>query len=193
MNTRQTLILSFAALAALGLGACGGASVESDSATHRELLRDVPELAGAFESGGGQAAPAGRGGGAGSLGAGFSGTLEFSGQFGGPQSAAELYPSCRGWIATVPNHELHINSDVPMLRFVVNGDPHDTTLVVELPDGTFACNDDTHGLNPAVTVRPMRAGAVRVWVGAFSEGEEGAYRLSVTTDPAVDAAAVGAP
>lgn len=188
---RRTITLWMTVWGCLSLG-CGGGAAPAGSHVDRAILDDVPELRGAYASGGGQVAPGGaaRASG-GSVPAGFDGTETFEGRFGGPSAASELSPDCRGWVASSPNHQLYVQAEVPFLQFVVNANPHDTTLVVELADGSFLCNDDTHGLNPAVRVSPMPAGSVRVWVGSFSEGEEGDYRMAVTTDRRVDASAVG--
>ncbi|MBK7155376.1 MAG: hypothetical protein IPH72_26940 [Sandaracinaceae bacterium] len=89
--------------------------------------------------------------------------------------------------------------DVPELRAASEGyggegsseDPFDTTLVVQLPDGSFLCNDDTHGLNPAVQLEPVPSGQLRVWVGSYQEGQEGDYQMAFTTDRGLDASAIG--
>jgi hypothetical protein len=51
----------------------------------------------------------------------------------------------------------------------------DTDLVIAVldPQGVWRCNDDTHGLNPAVTIRPAPEGEYRIWTGAFSSFAEG--------------------
>jgi len=105
-----------------------------------------------------------------------------SGTFGGPVSAESLSPGCRGFVSDTPNHELYVRADLPFAQLVVTADPFDTTLVVQLPDGSFRCNDDTNGLNPAVQLEPAPAGQLRVWVGSYQQGQEGDYQLAFTTE-----------
>jgi hypothetical protein len=53
----------------------------------------------------------------------------------------------------------------------------DLVMLVRTPSGTWLCNDDTHQLNPAVTLSNPEAGAYSIWVGAFGEGAEGMFTL----------------
>ncbi|MBK6577964.1 MAG: hypothetical protein IPG17_17540 [Sandaracinaceae bacterium] len=187
-------------LLALAIAGCGGGGGSTETSTQRELLRDVPELRAASEGYGGEgssesssaqtSAPASRGRGGG-LPVGFDGTEMYSGRFGGPDSAQSLSPECPGWVASQPNHEIYVPAELEFAQLVVNSDPFDTTLVVQLPDGSFLCNDDTHGLNPAVQLEPVPSGQLRVWVGSYQEGQEGDYQMAFTTDRGLDASAIG--
>lgn len=193
MNVQKALLVGTLALGSAG---CGGGTTVSDSATHRQLLEDVPELRAAYATGGSGAAGATSGSarsGAPSLPVSFTGTQQLSGTFGGPRRATDFAPDCRGYVSAEPNHVVYNGGEQPFLQLVVNANPYDTTLVVERPDGSFVCNDDTHGLNPAIVFQPAPAGQLRIWVGSYSEGETGPYRLAVTTDPAIDASTVGPP
>lgn len=193
MTTPTTSWLGALALSITCIG-CGGAATTGDDSTHRELLEDVPELRAAFETGGGQPAPAGRSASVpGSVPPGFTGTQQFAGRFGGAISASSKSPGCAGHVTEQPNHQLYIGGELPFAQLVVNANPHDTTLLLELPDGSFVCNDDTHGLNPAIALAPMPEGTLRVWVGAYSSGTEGEYRMVLTTDRSVTADDVGSP
>ena len=188
-------------LLALAISGCGGGGGAAESSTQRELLRDVPELRAASEGYGGEgasdssgtqtSAPASRGR-AGALPVGFDGTEMYSGRFGGPESAQSLSTECPGWVAAQPNHQIYVPADLEFAQLVVNSEPFDSTLVVQLPDGSFLCNDDTYGLNPAVQIEPVPSGQLRVWVGAYQQGQEGDYQLAFTTDRGLDAAAIGA-
>jgi len=53
----------------------------------------------------------------------------------------------------------------------------DLVIAVRGPDGSWQCNDDTYGLNPAVTFAPGSAGDYEVYVGAYSRGASGMYTL----------------
>ena len=43
----------------------------------------------------------------------------------------------------------------------------DLTLAVNLPDGTWECNDDAEGLNPGLGFDSPMQGLYNVWVGSF--------------------------
>ncbi len=177
----------------LALAGCAGGASPQVRSVDPQILDEVYELRAGEEGGGadsGGASPVSAGNG---LPVGFSGTQELSGRFGGEESAHALSSGCVGHISAQPNHVLYNSGELPFLQLVVNANPHDTTLVVELPDGSFACNDDTHGLNPAVQLAPAQAGQLRIWVGSYSANTEGPYRLAVTTERSVTAETLGAP
>jgi hypothetical protein len=52
------------------------------------------------------------------------------------------------------------------LNFTVNSGA-DTTLIVNAPDSTWHCNDDTNGFNPAVTIAGPQSGQYDIWVGIW--------------------------
>lgn len=113
-----------------------------------------------------------------------------TGSAGGQLQASIVDGSCRGWITPQPTHVVMAQSGFRNLRFVV-GATHDTTLVVQYPDGRIACNDDGGGsLNPLVE-GPTGPGPIRVWVGSYSSGRTGPYTLGVTENPGVTAAMLG--
>lgn len=102
-----------------------------------------------------------------------------SGTAGGPVQASNLSPQCTGWISTEPNHLVQAGANFAMLRFLVNGGNQDTTLVVQRPDGSYACDDDTEGRHPIVQ-GPAAAGLYRIWVGAYTRGEAVPYTLGLS-------------
>ena len=98
-----------------------------------------------------------------------------TGTSGGSVNATSVNPSCRGWIARVPDHLFTASGAFNNLRVMVNS-AQDTTLVVRKPDGTFVCDDDSEGMNPMVT-GSFPPGQYRVWVGSYQQGQNAAYRL----------------
>lgn len=46
----------------------------------------------------------------------------------------------------------------------------DTTLLVNLPDGSWVCSDDASGHDPMIRLDSPAAGNYNVWVGTYSEG-----------------------
>jgi len=101
-----------------------------------------------------------------------------SGVSGGSANASNTNASCRGWIASNPDHVFTANSDFSFLRIFAQSSG-DTTLVIQTPNGQMRCNDDTYGHNPMVEGRFPR-GTYRIWIGSYSQGENLRYRLSFT-------------
>ena len=69
------------------------------------------------------------------------------------------------------------------LRVLAHSDV-DTTLVVQLADGTYLCNDDTDGRDPVVE-GSFPAGNHNVYVGTYSAGQTAPYTLGLTVNPAI--------
>lgn len=125
--------------------------------------------------------------------AGFTGTETLTGRLGGGSiEAREWGHGCTGFVSAEPDHEVMSASTLRYVRFVVNGGALDTTLVLQLSDGTFRCNDDGDGLHP-VLEGPLPAGLTKVWVGGFRASAEGDYRLGISTVPGTTAASLAAP
>jgi hypothetical protein len=104
-----------------------------------------------------------------------------NGAAGGPTDAMTLSPSCRGSIATTPNHTFTVSAPMNFARFTAES-PTDLTLVVRGPNGIL-CNDDTHGFNPEVA-GPLAAGTYEVFVGVYGgTGGLVPYNLSVSQAP----------
>jgi len=100
-----------------------------------------------------------------------------SGTSGGQTNATTMIPGCQGWIAgSEPDHEFTALGDFAHLRIFVASEG-DTTLVIQRPDGSYACNDDYEGSNPLVELTSAEAGLYRIWVGSFHEGEYNSYKL----------------
>ena len=80
---------------------------------------------------------------------------------GGAMDASSLGSGCNGYItAEQPDVRLNFNAgSLPLYLYVQSAE--DTTLVVNLPDGTWACNDDFIGLDP---------GQYDIWVGTYAPG-----------------------
>jgi hypothetical protein len=102
-----------------------------------------------------------------------------SGVSGGELNSERLGNGCRGWIAGRPDHVLRLQGNFNFFRIFVNSDS-DTTLVVRMPNGRFVCNDDTNGLNPAISRNRWRRGLYRVWVGSYQEGDNSRYNIGFT-------------
>jgi hypothetical protein len=99
---------------------------------------------------------------------------------GGNYNAYQI-PNCVGWISSAPDYRVNFtagDAGLPLI-FSVQSDS-DTTLVINDASGNWVCNDDTNGLNPAVTFSAPTSGQYDVWVGTFSEGSTQPSTLSVS-------------
>ena len=114
-----------------------------------------------------------------------------TGSAGGPVAANTMSPECRGHIPAQPSLVLNATGAFANLRILASSSA-DTTLVVQRADGTFLCNDDSEGLNPAVQ-GAFGPGQHRIWVGTWSASGAGAqYTLGITELGSVTAASLGA-
>lgn len=101
-----------------------------------------------------------------------------SAQAGGTVPASTLAATdvsgagCLGTIPAMPQHIVHLEAALPLLRFLVNGSD-DTTLLVRAPNGSYYCNDDSgdpnNGVNPVVEIPSAGPGDYAVYVGAFGD------------------------
>ncbi|MFK7999365.1 MAG: hypothetical protein AB8H86_07195 [Polyangiales bacterium] len=95
---------------------------------------------------------------------------------GGARNASILNtPGCRGYIATQPNHLFVATANFANMRIMVRA-VEDTTLVVQRPDGSYICDDDTEGRNPVVQAI-MTPGTYKIFVGAYRANERPNYTL----------------
>lgn len=76
-----------------------------------------------------------------------------------------------------PDAVVSLSGQESALSLYAMSDVVDLTIAVLTPDGRWLCNDDTFGLNPAVTARPASAGDYLVFVGAYSQGSRGNFEL----------------
>lgn len=87
---------------------------------------------------------------------------------GTDQPAAIGATTCTGMItAAQPDVRVNFTAGGLPLSFFVNSGA-DTTLIVNAPDGTWACNDDSNGLNPMVRFDAPTTGQYDVWVGVWN-------------------------
>lgn len=104
---------------------------------------------------------------------------------GGDQNVAALNlgANCLGFAAADPDFALQLHADFPQITFAVDSGA-DTTLIINLPDGGWACDDDSNGLNPALVFADAAAGVYRIWVGSFSAGTHSDSTLWVSESSA---------
>lgn len=88
-------------------------------------------------------------------------------QAGGQHRASAMSVMCSGYIADVPAYTINMqgNDSVPLV--ISARSSADTTLVVSAPNGLVYCNDDTSGINPALSIQSPLDGQYAVWVGTY--------------------------
>ena len=110
------------------------------------------------------------------------GTLSLTPGFGSEEVAVEaggndaVSVSGMGCAGSIMNGEPDVNvlfgeGEGGLLAFSVEAGDTDTTLILNLPDGSWRCSDDEIGRNPVIVVEAPAAGLYNVWVGTFSEDE----------------------
>ena len=101
---------------------------------------------------------------------------------GGSNTATDIDPGCRGFIADSPDVRVQFTAGSLPLRFYVDDPTHaDTTLVINGPDGQWYCNDDWGStLQPVVDFTPAQSGQYDIFVGSYSEDEYPSVNLYVT-------------
>lgn len=103
---------------------------------------------------------------------------------GGDIDASSLGDMCIGYIADAPDFRVNYTAgaDFPLIISAVSDT--DITLVVNAADGTWHCNDDFDGLNPAISIQSPPSGQYDIWVGVYGQPGEapaGLYVSEITT------------
>ncbi len=101
---------------------------------------------------------------------------------GGSISANPLPGSCTGSISSAPDFQLTYSSGSLPLAFQAIASA-DITLVINAPDGSWHCDDDSLGNGDAqVVFQKPSSGVYDVWVGTYSGGTQSA-QLRITERP----------
>lgn len=96
---------------------------------------------------------------------------------GGPINAAQaIGGGCNGYIADAPDFRLFYSAGSTYDLTLFARSTADTTLVVNAPDGSWHCNDDADGFDPAVGFDGPLSGQYDIWVGTYQAGQ---YPLAV--------------
>ncbi len=100
--------------------------------------------------------------------------------------ALNLGQNCTGFSTAQPDLNFTLGGTSPSLRVYVdrvrgNGD---TTLIINKPDGTWICNDDSYGgRNPTIDLAGAPPGIYNVWIGSYQSGVQARGRLNITELP----------
>ncbi len=103
---------------------------------------------------------------------------------GGAVNTSYLGSGCNGFAAPAPDFRLNWSGQSSMLRIFFEADTggQDATLLVNLPNGTWLCNDDANNTtrNPLVVLQNPTAGQYDIWVGSYNSNEFVAGTLTLT-------------
>ncbi|WP_296820504.1 peptidase S1 [Brevundimonas sp.] len=99
---------------------------------------------------------------------------------GGDIDASGISGDCVGFIAEAPDFRLNFEAgDLPLILTVTSD--ADTTLVVNGPDTTWYCDDDSGGdLNPAIMWEHPQSGQYDIWVGTYGSTDIHPAALSIS-------------
>lgn len=98
---------------------------------------------------------------------------------GGEQNAMLLADGCVGFINETPDVAFVYETPASGFRIFFISD-QDSTLMIQNPDGSYLCNDDSVDHDPAIEVMPGGAGTYLVWVGSFDGQTNPAGYLMLT-------------
>lgn len=112
-----------------------------------------------------------------------------NGQSGGSVDASTLNGGCNGFISPHPSHVVTLTSAFRWMRVFVES-AGDTTIMIQTPQNTVLCNDDTYGLNPSVEAA-FQPGTYRIWVGSYSQSTAAPYTIRFTEIPSMVPGAAG--
>lgn len=103
-------------------------------------------------------------------------------QSGGSLNAQTLSSSCRGFIANAPDVRINYTPGTGLPLIISANASADTTLVVNGPDGSWYCDDDsgTAGLNPMVRFNNPRGGQYDIWIGTYGNASLQPAQLAIS-------------
>ncbi len=106
-------------------------------------------------------------------------------QAGGNDPADDNGQFCTGYIADAqPDYRLTYAPTDYQLGIFVSAEV-DTTLIINAPDGSWFCNDDSSALdssNPGVLFSKPQSGQYDIWIGTYSSDDSGAAASLVITE-----------
>lgn len=104
----------------------------------------------------------------------------------------KLGDNCLGYAASDPDFLVELSGGFSRITFL-SASHADTTLIMNLPNGSWACNDDTNGLNPALVFHNAPPGPYRVWIGSYAPEtyDESALTISEAGPEALPTTATG--
>lgn len=75
-----------------------------------------------------------------------------------------------GRVANAPDVKVHYSGNTSNTLYIYAQSSTDVTLLINMPDGTWRCDDDSFGgTNPLVVISGAPNGRYDIWVGTFGE------------------------
>lgn len=113
---------------------------------------------------------------------------------GGEVDSSTLDESCVGWINDKPVVSVNWQGQVEQATVFFFSD-HDSTLTIELPDGSYLCNDDAGEsvLDASITMTNPMTGTYQIYIGTFEEQQliPGLLVITAREDVSLDTFAPG--
>ena len=92
-----------------------------------------------------------------------------------------LADNCLGYAASDPDVVFELAAGFDRLTVLI-ASTEDTTLIVNLPNGSWSCNDDTNGLNPALVYHNATPGIYQIWIGSYAPDTYDDAQLYISED-----------
>ncbi|MGE5603577.1 MAG: hypothetical protein ACM30E_11030, partial [Nitrososphaerales archaeon] len=104
------------------------------------------------------------------------------------RAASDVVKGCNGFVSAQPNVVLNWTGKTDQLNVFVYSDG-DAVLAIQMPDGSFICNDDAGArtVDPLLTIKSPAPGAYKVHVGAAHKDRPALGFLALTQVPLDDA------
>ncbi|WP_431284787.1 hypothetical protein ACQW02_08245 [Humitalea sp. 24SJ18S-53] len=88
--------------------------------------------------------------------------------------------ACLGTIADAPDVRLNYRAGQGLPLYLSATSRADVTLVVNLPNGQWACNDDFRGTDPGLIFRNPQSGQYDIWIGHYQRGSSVPAQLRIS-------------
>ncbi len=90
--------------------------------------------------------------------------------------------NCRGYATSAPDYKVvYTSGTASLLRFYYLADEGDTTLIINAPNGSWYCGDDSYGTpDPSIDFENPASGRYDIWVGTYTAGASISGTLNVT-------------
>ncbi|MBK6533787.1 MAG: hypothetical protein IPF99_30640 [Deltaproteobacteria bacterium] len=108
-------------------------------------------------------------------------TTALRGSIVGTLRAAEVAPSCRGYLTSAP--QLRLVTGTPRRVSITATSGTDLTMLARGPNGDVVCADDSPGsTNPSIEA-DIAAGETTIWIGSYGGSSRASFRVQVTLEP----------
>jgi serine protease Do/protease YdgD len=88
--------------------------------------------------------------------------------------------SCVGSIADAPDVRLNYRAGGGLPLYISATSRADVTLVINLPNGRWVCNDDFRGTDPGVVFSSPQSGQYDIWIGHYDRGSRVPAQLRIS-------------